>query len=486
MAMAMVKIGGEIERVDGRSLTYDHFIDRYMKPNLPVVLTGLTHTWQSLTDWVQNSNPNLSFFSSLCSTSTVQVADCNKKQYSDQKRLEMTLPDLIRSWTQHSHDGYKPTNEPQSFLYLKDWHFVKEYPNYCAYTTPTFFKDDWLNIYLDSHTLHRDSDICPHQNEANCADYRFVYMGPKGTWTPLHADVFRSYSWSANVCGKKYWLLLPPSQSHLLFDRNGKSPIYSIYDDISEMQFPGFKKTVWLKCTQESGDIIFVPSGWYHQVHNLEDTISINHNWFNGYNLSWVWNLLVEDYKIAKEYIEDIRDISDDFESLCQRNLAANTGMNFYDLFIFITRYALANIIELYHVPNSKIAIHLVHNLTSIQDVALKMTSEEAFSAQNVRSISWENYDAFSDIGKAFEEKKFHELCEAVIKTYKSVESDEEDGIKFEMRNGIKKGGCFSINCSKDDCDVPGLVKGLVSKISGPQDLVDLMGRVMESIKDRD
>jgi hypothetical protein len=36
--------------------------------------------------------------------------------------------------------------------------------------------------------------------------------------------------------------------------------------------------------------------------------------------------LLYEDYKVAKEYIEDIRDICDDFEGLCQRNLAANTG----------------------------------------------------------------------------------------------------------------------------------------------------------------
>lgn len=32
------------------------------------------------------------------------------------------------------------------------------------------------------------------------------------------------------------------------------------------------------------------------------------------------------DYNEAKEYIEDIRDICDDFEGLCQRNLAANTG----------------------------------------------------------------------------------------------------------------------------------------------------------------
>lgn len=40
-----------------------------------------------------------------------------------------------------------------------------------------------------------------------------------GSWTPLHADVFRSYSWSANVCGKKKWIFLPPSQCHLVFDR---------------------------------------------------------------------------------------------------------------------------------------------------------------------------------------------------------------------------------------------------------------------------
>jgi len=34
----------------------------------------------------------------------------------------------------------------------------------------------------------------------------------------------------------------------------------------------------------------------------------------------------LSDYNEAKEYIEDIKDICDDFEGLCQRNLAANTG----------------------------------------------------------------------------------------------------------------------------------------------------------------
>ena len=30
------------------------------------------------------------------------------------------------------------------------------------------------------------------------------------SWTPLHADVLRSYSWSTNVAVRKRWKLLPP------------------------------------------------------------------------------------------------------------------------------------------------------------------------------------------------------------------------------------------------------------------------------------
>lgn len=28
-------------------------------------------------------------------------------------------------------------------------------------------------------------------------------------------------------------------------------------------------QAIWLECTQEAREIIFVPSGWYHQVYNL-------------------------------------------------------------------------------------------------------------------------------------------------------------------------------------------------------------------------
>ncbi|KAH9776292.1 JmjC domain-containing protein [Citrus sinensis] len=423
--------GGQIEKLNGKEVSYSEFVEKYMAKNQPVVLTGLMDDWRACKDWVtENGQPNLLFFSTHFGKSKVQVADCGIREFTDQKRVEMSVSEFVKNWLENSimENSNASTNEAndKSVLYLKDWHFAKEYPEYVAYRTPLIFCDDWLNMYLDHFRLHKDPESYQKDNDICCSDYRFVYMGAKGSWTPLHADVFRSYSWSANVCGKKKWLFLSPSQCHLVFDRNLKGCVYNIFDDVSETDFPGFKKTIWLECTQEQNEIIFVPSGWYHQVHNLEDTISINHNWFNGYNLSWVWDLLLRDYNEAKEYIEDIRDICDDFEGLCQRNLAANTGMNFYDFFSFISRFSLVNVVILFHLrrdyenqiwSSSPVARHLALNLVSIRKIALKMKS--------VNDVAG-SFGFFMDLKETLDDPKFLKLCMGFCRTYGMIHEEEK------------------------------------------------------------
>lgn len=419
-----LKIGGTIEKVNGKELFYSEFAEKYLAGNQPVLLTGLMDDWTASKHWVSsNGQPNLLFFPTHFGKSKVQVADCDTREFTDQKRIEMSVSEFVNHWLQGSMENHDVNGK--SVLYLKDWHFVKEYPEYQAYITPLFFTDDWLNLYLDNYHMHDDLDADRVSNDISCSDYRFVYMGAKGSWTPLHADVFRTYSWSANVCGKKKWLFLPPLQFNLLFDRNMKNTVYNIFDDISETDFPGFKKAIWLECIQEQNEIIFVPSGWYHQVHNLEDTISINHNWFNSYNLSWVWDLLLRDYKEAKEYIEDIKDICDDFEGLCQRNLAANTGMNFNDFFIFISRFSLANVVELYYLRGelnsensiwhcSAIIKHFALNLSSIRKTALKMKSEGVKGNLGIINL----LETLSD-------PKFLKLCTGLGRIYSVIHEEE-------------------------------------------------------------
>ncbi|WJX39129.1 hypothetical protein P8452_26708 [Trifolium repens] len=466
MALNM-NIKGKIEKVNGKELSYSEFVERYMEKNKPVILTGLMdHHWKASTDWVTpKSQPNFQFFFNHFGSSKVQVADCDTRDFGDQKREEMLVSDFVGHCLQIEGSAVPCSNEngisngdSLSVPYLKDWHFVKEYPDYVAYITPMFFCDDWLNLYLDNFRMNTYSDSSPQNTEICCSDYRFVYMGIKGSWTPLHADVFRSYSWSANVCGKKRW--------------NVKSCVYNIFDEVSDSKYPGFKKAIWLECTQEAGEIIFVPSGWYHQVHNLEDTISINHNWFNAYNLSWVWNLLLRDYNEAKEYIEDIKDICDDFECLCQRNLAANTGMNFYDFFTFISYFSLANLVLLCYIngkdgsttgSSSRVAQHLYLNIGSIRKVASEMKNLHALEG---------NHDCIVDMIKTYEDPRFSKFCIQVGKTYLTIHEQSNLFSDFESASTVELAdlGVFKAHTS--------------SQVYTPEDLIKFIDTAVAELGD--
>lgn len=59
-----------------------------------------------------------------------------------------------------------------TMLYFSETHvahfiFLRAFPEQDVYTTPVYFSSDWLNEYWDAIAVD---------------DYRFVYMGPKGSW----------------------------------------------------------------------------------------------------------------------------------------------------------------------------------------------------------------------------------------------------------------------------------------------------------------
>ncbi len=83
--------------------------------------------------------------------------------------------------------------------------------------------------------------------------------------------MFRSYSWSANICGRKKWLLYPPGQEEFLRDCHGNLA-YDVTAPVLQDKglYPQFEEACQpLEIIQEAGEIIFVPSGWHHQVYNL-------------------------------------------------------------------------------------------------------------------------------------------------------------------------------------------------------------------------
>eukprot|EP00112_Aurelia_sp_Birch-Aquarium-sp1_P006289 Seg1697.5 transcript_id=Seg1697.5/GoldUCD/mRNA.D3Y31 product="JmjC domain-containing protein 4" protein_id=Seg1697.5/GoldUCD/D3Y31 len=304
-----------IDRIASNA-TLEEFQKSYLQPNRPCILSAeFTKEWKGSQNWVDEFGmPDFTYLAANFGKSNVPVANCSKKHYNAHEKKEMLFGDFLSAW-EHSLSA----NDQSFLLYLKDWHCQREFPNYRAYEVPKYFKSDWLNEWFD-------------QGEQD--DYRFVYMGPKGTWTAFHADVLRSYSWSANICGKKRWLLYPPGEEENLKDSFGNLPFDVTADEMrDEKKYPNFHKaTKPIEVIQEKGEVLFVPSCWHHQVHNLEHTISINHNWTNAYGIDFMFNHLKAELLLVQREISDIKD-SDCWDEQCQLLLKCTAGMD-HEMFI--------------------------------------------------------------------------------------------------------------------------------------------------------
>ncbi|OWR50622.1 JmjC domain-containing protein 4 [Danaus plexippus plexippus] len=204
----------------------------------------------------------------------------------------------------------------EKLLYLKDWHLKRLKSGEHFYEVPHIFASDWLNEFAIDH----EDD-----------DFMFVYIGAQNTWTPLHADVYSSYSWSVNVIGRKKWVLFPPGEEEKLKDSLGNLPLLFNAHEFNNVRY--------IEVTQERGDAIFVPSGWHHQVCNELETISINHNFVNACNIHFVWEALQRNLISVENEIKEFRE-TPEFTSQCQLILKSLFGMDFESFINFITYIA--------------------------------------------------------------------------------------------------------------------------------------------------
>uniref|UniRef100_U3JEE8 2-oxoglutarate and iron-dependent oxygenase JMJD4 n=1 Tax=Ficedula albicollis TaxID=59894 RepID=U3JEE8_FICAL len=310
--------GGHVDFIDkADSFTYSDFFRDYLIPNHPCIFSAkFTEDWGSRKTWVtRDGKPNFEHLLQKFGEAVVPVANCDVKEYNSNPKEQLPFKEFVEYWREYIRNGYRSS---RGCLYLKDWHLSRAFPEQDVYTTPVYFSSDWLNEYWDAVAVD---------------DFRFVYMGPKGSWTPFHADVFRSYSWSANVCGRKKWLLYPAGQEEFLKDCHGNLPFDVTAPDLGDKRiYPRYSQSQPpLEIIQEAGEIVFIPSGWHHQVYNLEDTISINHNWVNGCNVAVMWCFLQDELAAVQREISQWKEPMDDWHLQCQVHpnprLSRNSGI---------------------------------------------------------------------------------------------------------------------------------------------------------------
>ncbi|XP_047393562.1 2-oxoglutarate and iron-dependent oxygenase JMJD4 isoform X3 [Sciurus carolinensis] len=262
------------------AFSYADFFRGFLLPNLPCVFSSaFTEDWGSRRLWVTpEGKPDFEYLLQKYGDVIVPVANCGVQEYNSNPKEHMPLREYISYWREYIQGG---CSSPRGCLYLKDWHLCR---------------------------------------------------------SPFHADIFRSFSWSANICGRKKWLLFPPGQEEALRDCRGGLP-YDVTSPalLDARLHPTLQhSSPPLEVTQEAGEVVFVPSGWHHQVHNLDDTISINHNWVNGCNLANMWRFLQQELRAVQQEVQEWRDSMPDWHHHCQVIMRACSGINFEEFYHFL------------------------------------------------------------------------------------------------------------------------------------------------------
>lgn len=156
----------EMTEVDciNTSLTYNEFFKNYILTNVPCKIENICESWKCSKYWVEQNKPNFYYLASKYGQCKTVIYDCKKKHFNSQKCENKIFCEFLKYWQDYINSNY---NQDFPLFYLKDWHLKNQFPYDNFYEVPLYFYSDWLNEYLCSN---------------NEDDYRFVYMGPKGTW----------------------------------------------------------------------------------------------------------------------------------------------------------------------------------------------------------------------------------------------------------------------------------------------------------------
>lgn len=117
----------------------------------------------------------------------------------------------------------------------------------------------------------------------------FGFIGTRGSITALHRDV--AHSFATCVFGRKRWTIFSPIQASLLYARHtpadgpcGESCEVDV--EAPDLQrFPLYASAKPIEVDVEAGEILFVPSGWFHHVQSLELSLNVSFSlkWDKGY-----------------------------------------------------------------------------------------------------------------------------------------------------------------------------------------------------------
>ncbi|NMH28210.1 cupin-like domain-containing protein [Flavobacterium silvaticum] len=218
----------EIERV--AILSKKDFLERYVKPQKPVVIEKLTSDWPAYKKW------NFEYIKNVAGNQTVPLYDDRPVSHRDKfnaAHAEMKMSDYVDLLQK------QPTNY-RIFLY----NLVKEVP---------LLKRDFKWPKIGLRLIHQ---------------LPLLFFGGKGSRVFIHFDIDYSNILHFHFQGEKRCILFAPDQTPYLY----KVPHALIsredidFDDPDFQKFPALKKAKGLVTNLKHGEMLYMPEGYWHYM----------------------------------------------------------------------------------------------------------------------------------------------------------------------------------------------------------------------------
>lgn len=162
-------------------------------------------------------------------------------------------------------------NRDESPLYLFDRRFVEKMDikvgrdDDAAYWRPECFGPDLFEVLGGERPAHR-----------------WLIMGPKRSGSSFHKDPNGTSAWNAVIQGAKYWIMFPPAAQvpgvYVPADSSEVTSPLSIAEWLLTFHAEARQMAGCVEGVCGAGEIVHVPSGWWHLVVNLESGIAVTQN----------------------------------------------------------------------------------------------------------------------------------------------------------------------------------------------------------------
>ncbi len=254
---------GAIERRSG--LNWDQFIDQYVKPNKPVILTDAANKWEArklfTPQFFKENYPE-------------REATINGRQYTVSEYVDMMM------------NSTEENPAPYPFKIDIERNFQELIPQ----ISPGFAV--LANNRLKSKMITKR--LIPQASTLE------VFFGGASGWFPyIHYDLYGLYAIVTQVYGRKQFIVYDPTQEEFMYpekEHPWKSSIKEYYNpDFNK--YPLFRNAKPVTDVVNPGETIFIPKGWWHTARSLEPTISIAQDLLTEYN----WDIFERDVMFYKK-----------------------------------------------------------------------------------------------------------------------------------------------------------------------------------------